>query len=161
MSLLATVRTCAMIGVILVGALFLSKVVARLGIPAEAASIIQGWGLSPYALILVLMLFYLLLGTVLDGLSTIVMTLPVTLPIVVAAGFDPVWFGVFLIIAAELSQISPPVGFNLYIIQSLSNATQWQVARAALPFCLVMLGFTTALTVFPEIAMWLPHQLRN
>ena len=160
-SLLATVRTCAMIGVILVGALFLSKVVARLGIPAEAASIIQGWGLSPYALILVLMLFYLLLGTVLDGLSTIVMTLPVTLPIVVAAGFDPVWFGVFLIIAAELSQISPPVGFNLYIIQSLSNATQWQVARAALPFCLVMLGFTAALTIFPEIAMWLPHQLRN
>ena len=161
MSLLATVRTCAMIGVILVGALFLSKVVARLGIPAEAASIIQGWGLSPYALILVLMLFYLLLGTVLDGLSTIVMTLPVTLPIVVAAGFDPVWFGVFLIIAAELSQISPPVGFNLYIIQSLSNATQWQVARAALPFCLVMLGFTAALTIFPEIAMWLPHQLRD
>jgi tripartite ATP-independent transporter DctM subunit len=161
LSLLATVRTCAMIGVILVGALFLSKVVARLGIPAEAASIIQGWGLSPYALILVLMLFYLLLGTVLDGLSTIVMTLPVTLPIVVAAGFDPVWFGVFLIIAAELSQISPPVGFNLYIIQSLSNATQWQVARAALPFCLVMLGFTAALTIFPEIAMWLPYQLRN
>jgi TRAP-type C4-dicarboxylate transport system permease large subunit len=79
----------------------------------------------------------------------------------VAAGFDPVWFGVFLIIAAELSQISPPVGFNLYIIQSLSNATQWQVARAALPFCLVMLGFTAALTIFPEIAMWLPHQLRN
>jgi tripartite ATP-independent transporter DctM subunit len=161
MSLLATVRTCAMIGVILVGALFLSKVVARLGIPAEIAAIIQGWGLGPLMLIFVLMLFYLLLGTVLDGLSTIVMTLPVTLPIVVAAGFDPVWFGVFLIITAELSQISPPVGFNLYIIQSLSNATQWQVARAALPFCLVMLAFTAALTIFPEIVMWLPQQLHD
>lgn len=161
MSLLATVRTCSMIGLILVGALFLSKVVARLGIPAEIAAIIQGWGLSPFMLIVVLMGFYLLLGTVLDGLSTIVMTLPVTLPIVVAAGFDPIWFGVFLIITAELSQISPPVGFNLYIIQALSNATQWQVARAALPFCLVMLGFTAAITVFPEIVMWLPNQLRD
>jgi C4-dicarboxylate transporter, DctM subunit len=161
MSLLATVRTCAMIGLILVGALFLSKVVARLGIPAEIAAIIQGWGLSPFMLIVVLMGFYLLLGTVLDGLSTIVMTLPVTLPIVVAAGFDPVWFGVFLIITAELSQVSPPVGFNLYIIQALSKATQWQVARAALPFCLVMLGFTAAITVFPEIVMWLPNQLRD
>ncbi|SFK31087.1 TRAP transporter large permease [Falsiroseomonas stagni] len=161
MSLLATVRTCAMIGVILVGALFLSKVVARLGIPAEVASIIQGWGLSPFLLIVVLMLFYLLLGTILDGLSTIVMTLPVTLPIVVAAGFDPVWFGVFLIISAELSQVSPPVGFNLYIIQALSNATQWEVARAALPFCLIMLGLTALITVFPEIVMWLPYQMRQ
>jgi tripartite ATP-independent transporter DctM subunit len=161
MSLLATVRTCAMIGVILVGALFLSKVVARLGIPAEVATIIQGWGLSPFLLIVVLMLFYLLLGTILDGLSTIVMTLPVTLPIVVAAGFDPVWFGVFLIISAELSQVSPPVGFNLYIIQALSNATQWQVARAALPFCLIMLGLTALITVFPEIVMWLPYQMRQ
>jgi tripartite ATP-independent transporter DctM subunit len=161
MSLLATVRTCAMIGLILVGALFLSKVVARLGIPSEVAAIIQGWGLSPFLLILVLMGFYLLLGTVLDGLSTIVMTLPVTLPIVVAAGFDPVWFGVFLIISAELSQISPPVGFNLYIIQSLSGATQYQVALAALPFCLIMLGFTAVLTIFPEIVMWLPNQMRQ
>jgi tripartite ATP-independent transporter DctM subunit len=161
MSLLATVRTCSMIGVILVGALFLSKVVARLGIPAEIAAIIQGWELSPFMLIVVLMLFYLLLGTVLDGLSTIVMTLPVTLPIVIAAGFDPVWYGVFLIITAELSQISPPVGFNLYIIQALSDATQWQVARAALPFCLIMLGLTAALTVFPEIVMWLPNQMRQ
>jgi len=160
-ALLATVRTCSMIAVILIGALFLSKVVARLHIPAEIAAIIQGWGLGPYALIFVLMIFYLLLGTVLDGLSTIVMTLPVALPIVVAAGFDPVWFGVFLIITAELSQISPPVGFNLYIIQALSNATQWEVARAALPFCLVMLAFTALLTVFPEIVMWLPRQMRS
>jgi tripartite ATP-independent transporter DctM subunit len=160
-SLLATVRTCAMIGIILVGALFLSKVVARLGIPAEVAAIIQGWGLDPFALILVLLVFYLLLGTVLDGLSTIVMTLPVTLPLVTAAGYDPVWFGVFLIITAELSQVSPPVGFNLYIIQALSGATQWQVARAALPFCLVMLGFTAAITLFPGIVMWLPHGMRS
>ena len=160
-SLMATVRTCSMIGVILVGALFLSKAVARLGIPGEIATIIQGWELSPYALILVLMLFYLLLGTVLDGLSTIVMTLPVTLPIVTGAGFDPVWFGVFLIVSAELSQISPPVGFNLYIIQALSDASQWQVARAALPFCLIMLGLTAAMTIFPDIAMWLPHLMRG
>lgn len=160
-SLLATVRTCAMIGIILVGALFLSKAVARLGIPGEIAAIIQGWALSPFMLIVVLMLFYLLLGTVLDGLSTIVMTLPVTLPVVVAAGFDPVWFGVFLIITAELSQVSPPVGFNLYIIQALSKASQWEVARAATPFCLIMLGFTALITVFPEIVMWLPYQLRD
>jgi tripartite ATP-independent transporter DctM subunit len=161
MALLATVRTCSMIGVILVGALFLSKVVARLGIPGEIAEVIQGWGLSPFMLIVVLMGFYLLLGTVLDGLSTIVMTLPVTLPIVTAAGFDPVWYGVFLIITAELSQISPPVGFNLYIIQSLSDASQYEVARAALPFCLIMLGLTAALTIFPDIVMWLPNQMRQ
>jgi len=160
-ALLATVRTCAMIGVILAGALFLSKVVARLGIPAEIAAGIQALGLSPFELILVLLAFYLLLGTVLDGLSAIVMTLPVTLPVVLAAGFDPIWFGVFLIITAELSQISPPVGFNLYIIQALARVSQWRVARAALPFCLIMLGFTLLIAVFPGIVTFLPHAMRG
>jgi tripartite ATP-independent transporter DctM subunit len=160
LALLATVRTCGMIGIILIGALFLSKVVARLGIPADVASIVQGWGLSPFMLIVVLLGFYLLLGTVLDGLSCMVMTLPVTLPIVVAAGFDPVWFGVFLIITAELSQVSPPVGFNLYIIQALARASQTEVALAALPFCLIMTGFALVLAIFPGIVTWLPQAVK-
>lgn len=158
---LTAVRTCSMIGLILIGALFLSKVVARLGMPTQIAAGITGLGLHPFTLVLLLLAFYILLGTVLDGMSAIVMTLPVTLPLIVQAGFDPVWFGVFLIITAELSQISPPVGFNLFIIQGLTGESQMRVARAALPFCLIMLGFTAFITFVPEVVTFLPRALKG
>lgn len=159
-ALLATVRTCSMIALILLGALFLSKVVARLGIPAATAGAIAQAGLHPYMLILLLMIVYLVLGTVLDGLSAIVMTLSVTLPLVVQAGYDPIWFGVFLVITAELAQVSPPVGINLSIIQNLTGYSQNRVAYSSLPFCLILLGFTALITVFPEIVTFGPKLLK-
>ncbi|WP_372620751.1 TRAP transporter large permease [Falsiroseomonas sp.] len=160
-ALLGTVKTCSMIGLILVGALFLSKAMARLGLPADVATAIQSWGLHPFALIAVLLLFYLLLGCVLDGLSAIVMTLPVTLPLATAAGFDPVWFGVFLIITIEMAQITPPVGFNLFVIQGLTRDGIFRIARWAAPFCIIMMTFTVLITLFPEIVTFLPHSTRG
>jgi tripartite ATP-independent transporter DctM subunit len=160
-ALLGTVRTCSMIGLILAGALFLSKAMARLGLPAEIAAAVGSWGLSPFGLILVLLLFYLLLGTVLDGLSAIVMTLPVTLPLAVAAGFDPVWFGIFLIVTIEMAQITPPVGFNLFVIQGLTGDNIFRIALWAAPFCAIMMVFTLLITVFPEIVLFLPASMRG
>ncbi|MCZ8146429.1 MAG: TRAP transporter large permease subunit [Roseomonas sp.] len=160
-ALLGTVRTCSMIGLILVGALFLSKAMARLGLPADVANEIEAWGLHPYMLILVLLLFYLALGCVLDGLSAIVMTLPVTLPLAVAAGFDPIWYGVFLIITIEMAQITPPVGFNLFVIQGLTKDGIFRIAAWAWPFCVIMMVFTVLITLFPEIVTFLPHSTRG
>jgi C4-dicarboxylate transporter DctM subunit len=160
-ALLGTVRTCSMIGLILVGALFLSKAMARLGLPADIAAAIEALGLHPYALILVLLLFYLALGCVLDGLSAIVMTLPVTLPLAVAAGFDPVWYGVFLIITIEMAQITPPVGFNLFVIQGLTKEGIFRIAAYAWPFCAIMMIFTALITLIPEIVTFLPHSMRG
>lgn len=127
-ALLGTVRTCSMIGLIPVGALFLSKAMAQIGLPADIAVTVASWGLSPFALILVLLLFYLLLGTMLDGLAAIVMALPVTLPLAVAAGFDPVWFGIFLIITIEMARITPPIGLNLFVIQGLTGENIFRIA---------------------------------
>ncbi|MGG5809264.1 TRAP transporter large permease [Falsiroseomonas sp. CW058] len=160
-ALLGTVRTCSMIGLILVGALFLSKAMARLGLPADIANAIQSWGLTPWMLIGVLLLFYLALGCVLDGLSAIVMTLPVTLPLAVAAGFDPIWYGVFLIITIEMAQITPPVGFNLFVIQGLTREGIFRIAAYAWPFCVIMMVFTGVITAFPEIVTFLPHSTRG
>jgi tripartite ATP-independent transporter DctM subunit len=160
-ALFGTVRTCSMIGLILVGALFLSKAMARLAIPTEVATAIDELGMSPYALILLLTLFYLGMGCFLDGLSTIVMTLPVTLPLVLAAGFDPVWFGIFLIITIEMAQVTPPVGFNLFVIRSLTGESIGRIVRAAIPFCMLMVGVVIVLTIWPGLVTWLPDQMRN
>lgn len=159
-ALLGTVKTCAMIGLIVAGALFLSKAMARLAIPGEIAAMIDALGLTPVQLILMLMAFYLLLGCFLDGLSTIVMTLPVTLPLVVAAGFDPIWFGIFLIITIEMAQITPPVGFNLFVIRALTGETIARIAWAAAPFCGLMVLMVALLLAFPGLVTWLPAQMR-
>jgi tripartite ATP-independent transporter DctM subunit len=159
-ALMGTVRTCAMIGLIVAGALFLSKALARLAIPGEIAAAIDALGLTPVQLILMLMAFYLLLGCFLDGLSTIVMTLPVTLPLVVAAGYDPIWFGIFLIITIEMAQITPPVGFNLFVIRALTGQSIARIAWAAAPFCLLMVLMVALLLMFPGMVTWLPAQMR-
>jgi tripartite ATP-independent transporter DctM subunit len=159
-ALLGAVRTCSMIGLIIAGALFLSKAMARLGIPTEVAAGIEALGLSPVALILLLMVFYLLLGCFIDGLSTIVMTLPVTLPLVVAAGYDPVWFGIFLIVTIEMAQITPPIGFNLFVIKGLTGLPIGALARSAAPFCLILVLLVLLLLAFPGIALWLPETMR-
>jgi tripartite ATP-independent transporter DctM subunit len=159
-ALLSTVRTCSMIGLILLGALFLAKVMTMLAIPNETGQWVQSLALSPYMLIFTLLVVYLILGTALDGLSAMVMTLPVVFPLVLASGFDPVWFGIFLIITIELSNVSPPVGFNLFIIQQMTGESQTRVAKSSLPYCSLMLVLIVVMTVWPGLITWLPQLLK-
>ena len=159
-ALLSTVRTCSMSGLILLGALFLAKVMTMLGIPGETGQWVKSLELSPYMLIFTLLVVYLILGTALDGLSAMVMTLPVVFPLVLASGFDPVWFGIFLIITIELSNVSPPVGFNLFIIQQMTGESQTRVAKSSLPYCSLMLVLIVVMTVWPGLITWLPQLLK-
>ena len=131
-----------------------------LGIPAASAQWVASLQLSPYMLILMLMLVYIVLGTAIDGLSAMVMTLPLTLPMVIAAGFDPIWFGVFIIITIELSNITPPVGFNLFVVQHMTGDSQSSVAWAALPFCVLLILVILFLTAWPQLVLWLPSVMR-
>ena len=155
--LVGAVKTNAMIMLIVVGAGFLSRVMGFLGIPMAITRAITELGLSPYMLMILLGGFYILLGCLLDGFSIVVMTLPIALPMVTAAGFDPIWFGIYLILMVEVSQITPPVGFNLFVIQGLTNEPIIQIAKYALPFFFLMLLTTAILTLFPEIALFLPN----
>lgn len=154
--LIGAVKTNAMIMLIVVGAGFLSRVMGFLGIPAAITTAITGLNLSPYMLMLLLGGFYILLGCLLDGFSIVVMTLPIALPMVTAAGFDPIWFGIYLILMVEVSQITPPVGFNLFVIQGLTGEPILNIAKYAFPFFLLMLLTTAIITIFPEIALILP-----
>ncbi len=155
--LVGAVKTNAMIMMIVVGAGFLSRVMGFLGIPAAITRTITELGLSPYMLMILLGVFYVILGCLLDGFSIVVMTLPIALPMVTAAGFDPIWFGIYLILMVEVSQITPPVGFNLFVIQGLTDEPIVQVAKYALPFFFLMLLTTAILTIFPKIALFLPN----
>ncbi|MEH6727662.1 MAG: TRAP transporter large permease subunit [Hyphomicrobiales bacterium] len=154
------VRTSAMIGLIIMGAALLNAAFGFLGIPKAVAAQIAALGLSPFLLIAVLLVFYVILGMFLDGTSIIVMTLPITLPLVTAAGFHPIWFGIFVVVAVEISQITPPIGFNLFVIQSQTGENIGTIAKAAAPFFLILLGFALLLAVVPDLALWLPRTLQ-
>jgi C4-dicarboxylate transporter, DctM subunit len=156
---IGAVLTCSMIAMILLGAFILGVSLAFLGIPAAIAAWVKSLGLSPLMLILVLITFYLVLGCLLDGFSMIVMTLPIVLPIVKAAGFDEIWFGVFLVLVVEMAQITPPVGFNLFVIQGLTEESIGYIARVTLPYLAIMIAFTVLITLLPEIALWLPKAM--
>jgi C4-dicarboxylate transporter, DctM subunit len=155
--LVGAVKTNAMIMMIVIGAGFLSRAMGFLGIPAAITQAITDLNLSPYLLMILLGLVYVVLGCLLDGFSIVVMTLPIALPMVTAAGFDPIWFGIYLILMVEVSQITPPVGFNLFVIQGLSGDPIMRIARNALPFFFLMLLTTAIITIFPEIALYLPN----
>lgn len=157
----SAVRTCSMIGLILAGAALISVAMSYLGLPKYVAARIGELGLSPLLLIALLLLFYVALGMFLDGTSIIVLTLPIALPLVVAAGYDAIWFGIFLVVVVEMAQITPPVGFNLFVIQSITGRSLSFVARATLPFFFLLLAWAMALAVWPEIVLWLPGTLRN
>lgn len=156
---IGSVITCSMIALIVLGAAILGNAAAFLGIPQAVAAFVKSLGLAPFSLILVLIAFYLVLGCFLDGFSMIVMTLPIVLPIVKAAGFDPVWFGIFLVLAVEMAQITPPVGFNLFVIQGLTDDSLGYIARVTLPYLVIMIAFVILLTAFPGIVMILPQLL--
>jgi len=155
--LIGAVKTNAMIMLIVIGAGFLSRAMGFLGIPAAITTAITELQLSPYTLMLLLGVFYVVLGCLLDGFSIVVMTLPIALPMVTAAGFDPIWFGIYLILMVEVSQITPPVGFNLFVIQGLTGEPITRIARYAFPFFLLMLLTTAIITIFPQIALYLPQ----
>lgn len=155
------VLTCSMIGLIVLGASILGNAAAFLGIPNAIAAFVASLDLSPMMLILVLVLVYLVLGCFLDGFSMIVMTLPIVMPIVTHAGYDPIWFGVFLVLVVEMSQITPPVGFNLFVIQSLTGEGLGTIARMTMPFLAILTMFTLLLAIFPDIALWLPRFLEH
>jgi tripartite ATP-independent transporter DctM subunit len=159
-ALLGTVRTTSMIGMIVAAAATLSTAMGFLGIPRALASWIAGMELSPYLLFIMLGLFYILLGMFLDGISMIVVTLPITLPMVVAVGYEPLWFGIFLVLMVEVAQITPPVGLNLFVLAGISGKSIGFIAIAALPFFFILLLITALVAVFPEIVLFLPAQMR-
>ena len=115
--------------------------------------------LSPYMLILVIGIMYIILGMILDGISIVVMTLPIVLPVIIHAGFDPLWFGIFLVLMVELSQITPPVGFSLFVIQDISGEKIDYILKATFPFFVIMILIVAVITLFPEIALYLPRTM--
>jgi tripartite ATP-independent transporter DctM subunit len=154
--LMGATRTSCMIMFILAGAAFLTKTMAFTGVPRELAEWVNGMNLSPYALIGCLVIVYLILGTALDGISMIVLTAAVVLPMIQKAGFDLIWFGIFIILLVEIAEVTPPVGFNLFVLQNMTGKDSNLIAKAALPFfgCLVLC--IALITLFPEIVTYLP-----
>jgi tripartite ATP-independent transporter DctM subunit len=148
-SLSAATRTSCMIMFILAGAAFLTKAMALTGIPAALALGVASMGLGPYGLIAILTLVYIVLGTSLDGVSMIVLTTSIVLPLVQAAGFDLVWFGIFIVLLVEIAQITPPVGFNLFVMQTMTGREQGEVAMASLPFFFMLVVTVVLCTLFP------------
>ncbi|UYF99180.1 TRAP transporter large permease [Halomonas sp. GD1P12] len=154
-----TLITSIMVCSLLITATLLSTAMGYLHLPRELASWIAAQNFSPTMLLVALAIFYIALGLFLDGISITVMSLPITLPIVLLAGFDPIWFGIFLIIMIELGQITPPVGFNLFVLQSLTGESIGRVALASLPFFLLMCLAAVIISVWPELALWLPRYM--
>jgi tripartite ATP-independent transporter DctM subunit len=154
----ATITTC-MIAFILAGAAFLTVAMGYTGIPRALAAWIGQQGYSAHALLAALVVFFIVLGMFLDGISIVVLTTSVILPMVLAAGIDPIWFGIFLVLVVEMSQITPPVGFNLFVLQSITGRGIFEIARYAFPFFLLLVLATAILTLFPEIALWIPQTM--
>ena len=155
-SVTGAVKNSCMLGLILVGAHFLTLAMGFIGIPNALAEWIASLGLSPIQLIMCLTVFFIALGCFLDGISVIVLTTSVVLPMVTQAGIDAIWFGIFLVLVVEMSQITPPVGFNLFVIQSLTGKNIIYVAKAALPFFFMIALAIVLITAYPAIALYLP-----
>jgi len=158
-SLLGATKTSCMIAFILAGSSFLSLAMGFTGLPRNLAIWIQSMDLSPYFLIIVLMIFYIILGMFLDGISAVVLTMAIIEPMIRQAGFDMIWFGIFLVVVVEMAQITPPVGFNLFVLQGMADKDMGYIARSAFPLFLLMILATIIIIIFPEIALWLPEQM--
>ena len=158
-SLLGATKTSCMIAFILAGSSFLSLAMGFTGLPRNLAIWIQNMNLSPYILIFVLMIFYIILGMFLDGISAVVLTMAIIEPMIRQAGFDMIWFGVFLVVVVEMAQITPPVGFNLFVLQGMANKDMGYIAKSAFPLFLLMILAVVIIIIFPEIALWLPQQM--
>jgi tripartite ATP-independent transporter DctM subunit len=154
--LMGATRTSCMIMFILAGAAFLTKTMAFTGVPRELAEWVNSMNLSPYALIFALVVVYLVLGTALDGISMIVLTSAVVLPMVQKAGFDLIWFGIFIVLLVEIAEVTPPVGFNLFVLQNMTGKDSNTIAKAAIPFFLCLVVCIAIITLMPSLVTWLP-----
>ena len=159
LSLLGATKTSCMIAFILAGSAFLSLAMGFTGLPRALAIWINEMELSPYVLIMVLTIFYIILGMFLDGISAVVLTMAIIEPMIRQAGFDMIWFGIFLVIVVEMAQITPPVGFNLFVLQGMANKDMGFIAKSAFPLFLLMILAVIVIIIFPEIALWLPQQM--
>ena len=144
---------------ILAGAAFLTKTMAFTGIPRELAEWVNSMQLSPYALIACLVVVYLILGTALDGISMIVLTAAVVMPMIQKAGFDLIWFGIFVILLVEIAEVTPPVGFNLFVLQNMTGKDSTLIAKSAIPFFFCLVICIALVTVFPQIVTIVPDTL--
>lgn len=160
-SLMGGTRLYCMIALILAGAAFLTLSMGYIGLPRHLAEWIATLGLSKFQLILALTAFYVVLGCFLDGISMVVLTMGVIMPTVQKAGIDPLWFGIFIVIVVEMAQVTPPVGFNLFVMQGMTNRSIVYIARAAFPFFLLMVAMVVLLYAFPQIVTFLPQQMKS
>jgi len=159
LSLLGATKTSCMIAFIIAGSTFLSLAMGFTGLPRNLAIWIDGMNLSPYTLLFVLTIFYIILGMFLDGISAVVLTMAIIEPMIRQAGFDMIWFGIYLVIVVEMAQITPPVGFNLFVLQSMANKDMAFIAKSAFPLFLLMILAVIIVIIFPEIALWLPNKM--
>ena len=158
-SLLGATRLYCMIALILAGAAFLTLAMGYIGLPRHLAEFVTGLQLSPAVLIVALALFYMLLGCFLDGISMIVLTMGVILPTVSAAGIDLIWFGIFVVIVVEMAQITPPVGFNLFVLQGMTQREITWIAKVCMPYFFLMVLALILLWWFPGLVTWLPSRM--
>jgi C4-dicarboxylate transporter DctM subunit len=160
-SLLGATRTSAMIALILMGASFLSLSMGFTGLPRTLATWIASMDLSRFELLMALLVFYIIIGMFLDGISSVVLTMAVVEPMIRDAGIDLIWFGIFIVVVVEMAQITPPIGFNLFVVQGITEHQMNYIARAALPMFLIMVLMVFVLILLPELATWLPDNMRT
>ena len=160
-SLMGATRTSAMIALILMGAAFLSLAMGFTGLPSALAAWIDGMELSPVVLIVALTLFYIVLGMFLDGISSVVLTMAIVEPMIRQAGIDVIWFGIFIVVVVEMAQVTPPIGFNLFVLQGMTNHEISYIAKTAIPMVGLMVLMVVILVVWPELATWLPDNVRK
>jgi tripartite ATP-independent transporter DctM subunit len=160
-SLMGATRTSAMIMLILAGAAFLKLSMGFTGLPRALADGIAAMELSRFELLMMLLVFYIILGMFLDGISSVVLTMAVVEPMVLEAGIDLIWFGIFVIVVVEMAQITPPIGFNLFVLQGMTGHEMSYIAKAALPMFAIMVLMCFVLIWFPELALWLPESMRS
>ncbi|MGF1660465.1 MAG: TRAP transporter large permease subunit, partial [Rubrimonas sp.] len=158
-SLLGATRTSAMIALILAGAAFLSLSMGFTGLPRALANFIDGLNLSTFQLLMALLVFYIILGMFLDGISSVVLTMAIVEPMIRQAGIDMIWFGIFIVVVVEMAQITPPIGFNLFVLQGMTGHEMGFIARAAIPMFLIMVAMVFVLIFVPELATWLPETM--
>ncbi len=159
-SLMGATRTSAMIALILAGAAFLSLAMGFTGLPRALAEYIAGLNLSRFELLMMLLVFYIVIGCFLDGISSVVLTMAVVEPMIRGAGIDVIWFGIFIVVVVEMAQITPPIGFNLFVLQGMTRHEMSYISRAAIPMFLIMVLMVFVLIAVPELATWLPDNMR-
>jgi tripartite ATP-independent transporter DctM subunit len=158
-ALLAATKTSCMIAFILAGAAYLTAAMGFTGIPVALAEWITSFHLQPWALLTVLTIFYAVLGCFLDGISMVVLTTSIIIPLVQKSGFDLIWFGIYIVLVVEMAQITPPVGFNLYVLQGMTGRNIFSIGAYTLPLFLLMVVAVALVAMFPGIALWLPSTM--